>query len=147
MCKLCKHEQEAAHLAVRCSGCGARQSMTFAPTTPTLKPGEPIVGPSRVPHTGLPLSQRRGPQEEPLEVTRERTTVRRALQERGMFAADAIREAYRRVPVQCGRCGGDDDACPVCSGVATAPTEALSEARKPKKRSGTRRSGSRATTR
>jgi hypothetical protein len=138
LCKLCQHVQDAEHLAVRCGGCGARQSMTFAPGAPTLKPGEPIVGPSRAPITG----GLRGPLDEPLDVTRQRHAAMMAMVRAGVNMEVARNRAMNEVPVQCGRCGGELAGCKVCGGVATAPTAALVEERT--RRGGTRRRGRKA---
>jgi hypothetical protein len=129
-CMVCDHRQDGEHLAVRCEGCGARQSMTFAPVAGGLRPGEPIVGMSRAPITRLPLSQMRGPYDEPLEVTRERNAHQRTLVAVGVDPLEAYRRAEAEVPIQCGRCGGEDAGCNVCLGRATAPTEALAHAKR-----------------
>lgn len=133
VCKLCQHKQDGDHLAVRCEGCGEGRCMTFAPTTEGWKPGEPMVGPSRVAITGGSRAAMRGPQQEPLEVTRER---RAAFEEarRGYPLEQARAMALLRVPVQCGLCGGVKPDCAVCRGVATVPTAELAARLAPKRR-------------
>lgn len=131
-CAVCQHVQEAEHVAVRCGGCGSSKAMQMVATVGGLRPGEPICGPSRVPISGGSRAAMRGAYEEPVEVTRERWVVYMGLLDTGLRRPDALRESRRRVPVQCGRCGGDDAGCPVCGGLATAPTEALRAARAPR---------------
>jgi hypothetical protein len=133
-CVVCQHQQEAEHLAVRCEGCGAAKSMQMVATFDGLKPGEPICGPSKVPHSRGVESQLRGPLEEPLHVTRERAQVYRVSIGGGMTRENARAYAIRQVPIQCGRCGGDDPRCNVCLGVATVPTDRLREERAPKQK-------------
>lgn len=128
-CVVCEHVQDAEHLAVACEGCGARQTMKMAPVEGGLRPGEPIVGVSRVPISRPPLSQLRGPLDEPLEVTRQRHRLAGVLMEQGVRLEEARARALAEVPVQCGSCGGRSVACGYCCGRATAPTEAWRAAR------------------
>lgn len=128
-CVICEHTQEAEHLAVACGGCGARGAMQVVATNAGLRPGEPVVGPSRVPITRGRESALRGADEEPLEVTRARNKRRLELVAAGLSLSEARQKAVEDVPIQCGRCGGEDRACPVCRGRAMAPTDKLRQER------------------